>query len=47
MLRGFSSNANEILKTSVDINSDGNVNVEDIAIIKANYGKKTDSYDVE
>ncbi len=47
VLRGFSSNANEILKTSVDINSDGNVNVEDIAIIKANYGKKTDSYDVE
>ena len=41
VLRGFSENSSEHLRFSVDINEDGVVNVNDLAVIKVamNSGK--------
>jgi len=46
VLRGFSGDEseNKLLRQSVDLNEDGAVNVSDLAIIKANYGKTADAY---
>ncbi|MBR5307260.1 MAG: hypothetical protein IKU43_00695 [Clostridia bacterium] len=38
VLRGFTSDANSDLKNVVDLNEDGIVNVQDLAIVKNNYG---------
>ncbi len=39
VLRGFSNDCSDILRMSVDINEDGVINVDDIAIIKASLGR--------
>lgn len=46
VLRGFNNlgEENELLRQIVDINSDGSVNVSDLAAIKLNYGKTAASY---
>ncbi len=44
VLRGFSSESQELINI-VDLNEDGIVNVSDIAIIKANFGKSFEAYD--
>jgi len=43
VLRGFSADADNELRSAVDINEDGIVNVGDIALIKKNYGKSFDA----
>ncbi len=44
VLRGFSDEGTKLLRQYVDLNEDGAVNVQDLAIIKANYGKTADDY---
>lgn len=40
VLRGFSSAATAFIRSAVDINDDGNVNVTDLSAVKTNFGKK-------
>lgn len=40
VLRGFANSSTRILRQIVDLNEDGVVNVADIAIVKANFGKQ-------
>ena len=44
VLRGFASTSDNILRSSVDINEDGVVNVADVAFVKANFGKTSSGY---
>lgn len=44
IIRAFDDGSTEIHHAVTDINEDGAVNVTDIAIIKASFGKNTDSY---
>jgi len=41
VLRGFSHDAASEVRTAVDLNEDGSVNVTDIAIVKKNFGKSS------
>ena len=41
VLRGFSQDAASEVRTAVDLNEDGSVNVTDLAIVKKNFGKST------
>lgn len=42
VIRGFDPNASENLQAAVDINEDGHVTIEDLVLIKNNFGKTSD-----
>lgn len=42
VIRGFDPNASENLQAAVDINEDGHVTIEDLVLIKNNFGKTAD-----
>ena len=44
VIRGFDPNAGELLKGAVDINENGNVDIEDLAAIKTNFKKTSANY---
>ena len=44
VLRGFADDASAEVRTAVDINEDGIINVTDIAIVKKSFGKTADDY---